>query len=121
MKTTNTKEIIADKNLIAYCGLYCGACRSYVSGKCPGCKENVKATWCKVRTCGMENNFQSCADCTSISLKDCKKYNSFISKAFGFVFNSDRAACIERIKVLGYDGFAVEMAASKKQTIPRKG
>lgn len=120
MDTTNKREIIADKNLIAFCGLYCGACRSYLSGKCPGCRENMKATWCKVRTCGMENNFQSCADCTLIPLKDCKKYNSFISKAFGFVFNSDRAACIERIKVLGYEGFAVEMATTKKQTIQRK-
>lgn len=119
MKTIYAKEIIADKSLVAFCGLYCGACRSYVSGKCPGCKENVKATWCKVRTCGIENNFQSCADCSTITLKDCKKYNSFISKAFGFIFNSDRAACIDQIKELGYNGFAMEMAGSKKHTIAR--
>lgn len=30
MKTIETIEIISDKNLIAYCGLYCGACRSYL-------------------------------------------------------------------------------------------
>jgi hypothetical protein len=120
MKTTSQKEIIADKNLVAFCGLYCGACRSYVSGKCPGCKENVKATWCKVRTCNLENNFQSCADCTLTELNDCKKYNAFIAKAFGFIFNSDRAACIEQIKLLGYDDFAVKMAQSKKQSIPRR-
>ena len=116
---TQTKEIVADKSLVAFCGLYCGACRSYLSGKCPGCRENAKATWCKVRSCNMENNFQSCADCTTTELKACSKYNSFIAKAFGFVFNSDRAACIEQIKVLGYDGFAMEMSAGKRQTIPR--
>ena len=119
MKTTNPKEITADKNLVAFCGLYCGACRSYLSGKCPGCKENAKATWCKVRSCNMENNFRSCADCTITELKACSKFNSFISKAFGFVFNSDRAACIEQIKVLGYDGFALELAGNKRQTIAR--
>jgi len=27
MKSTNQNEIIAHKNLIAFCGLYCGSCR----------------------------------------------------------------------------------------------
>lgn len=39
------KEIEADKNLIAACGLYCGACRKYLSAKCYGCHNNEKATW----------------------------------------------------------------------------
>jgi hypothetical protein len=120
MKTVNQKEIVADKNLIAFCGLYCGACRSYLSGKCPGCTENVKATWCGVRQCCLENQFQSCADCRSVELMSCKKYNNFISKAFGFIFNSDRSACIARIKETGYDEFAIEMAESRRQTIKRK-
>ena len=120
MKITNQKEIIADRNLIAFCGLYCGACRSYANGKCPGCRDNVKASWCKVRQCCMEHKFQSCADCTSIELMDCRKYNNFISKVFGIVFNSDRSACIARIRELGYDDFAVEMAHTKTQTIKRK-
>jgi len=33
MKTANLKPIVADKNLIAYCGLYCGACLSYLKGR----------------------------------------------------------------------------------------
>jgi hypothetical protein len=68
----------------------------------------------------MDNNLESCADCTTIKLMDCRKYNNFISKAFGFIFNSDRSACITRIKEIGYEDFSVEMANSKKQTIRKK-
>jgi len=120
MKSSNLKPIVADKNLIAYCGLYCGACRSYLKGSCPGCKENVKASWCKIRQCCQEENLASCADCTSVKLEECKKYNTFISKVIGVILNSDRAACIHRIGEIGYDGFSMEMAENKRQTIRRK-
>jgi len=115
-----TKEIKADKNLIGYCGLYCGACNSYLKGKCPGCHDNVKATWCTVRQCNIENGYASCADCQITTLKECKKFNNFISKVMGFVFNSDRAACIQSIKEKGYEGFAVDMAAMKRMALKRK-
>ena len=120
MNTSTQKEIIADKNLVAFCGLYCGACRSYLKGKCPGCKDNVKASWCKIRSCCMERNFKSCADCTSVILMDCAKYNNAISKLIGFVFNSNRQACITRIKEIGYEGFSLEMTEKKAQTLKRK-
>jgi hypothetical protein len=120
MSTTVQKGIVTDNNLIAFCGLYCGACRSYLKGKCPGCRDNSKATWCKVRSCCIEHDFKSCADCDAIGLEDCKKYNNFMSRAFGFIFNSDRSACINRIKEIGYIDFAAEMAHEKKQTIRRK-
>jgi hypothetical protein len=121
MKSTNQlKAITIDKNFIAYCGLYCGACPSYLKGRCPGCKDNVKAAWCSVRKCCMENNYLSCADCKSVELSECKKYNTFISKVIGYVLNSDRSACISRIKELGYNDFAMEMANNKMQTIKRK-
>ncbi len=29
------KEIVQNTDLIAYCGLYCGACKSYLMEKCP--------------------------------------------------------------------------------------
>ena len=120
MKTTQPKEIVANQQLIACCGLYCGACRSYLSGKCPGCTENEKASWCAVRNCCRENNLKSCADCTTTELYACKKYNSFISKIIGIVLNSDRAACIQRIRVTGYESFATEMAVARRQSLPRK-
>ena len=114
------KEIITDKNLVAYCGLYCGACRAYLKRKCQACKDNEKASWCKVRKCCIENNFTSCADCNIKLLEECKYFNNFMAKLFGFIFRSDRTACINRIKKIGYDAFAQEMAESKRQTIKRK-
>ncbi len=120
MKSKPTKEIVADRNLVAYCGLYCGACRSFLTGRCPGCKENIKASWCKVRKCCIENQYLSCADCKIISFHECRKYHNFMAKLFGLVFNSDRSACILKIKDIGYDAFATEMTALKRQSIKRK-
>lgn len=68
----------------------------------------------------MEKKLLSCADCKTIELMDCKKYNNLISKVFGFIFKSDRPACINRIKEIGYEDFANEMTNSKMQTIKRK-
>ena len=77
------KEINKDENLIAHCGLYCGACPSFKSGKCDGCRGNsaksaVVYKKCKVKPCCADNGFFTCADCTIYaSTKACKKYNSF--------------------------------------------
>jgi hypothetical protein len=114
------KQITADTKQIAFCGLYCGACGKYLNGKCPGCAENTKATWCKIRSCCIENSYKSCADCKQYSnVNDCKVYNNFIAKVFGFVFRSNRAACISLIKEKGYDGFAGYMAGNKMMSIKR--
>jgi hypothetical protein len=114
------KQIISDKNLIAYCGLYCGSCGKYLKDKCPGCDKNAKASWCGVRSCCIENKYKSCADCgTYKNVMDCAKYNNFISKIFGFIFRSDRAACIAMIHQKEYDGFAKYMAENKLISIKR--
>jgi hypothetical protein len=114
------KTIENNVQLIAKCGLYCGSCGKYTRGKCPGCAENSKATWCKIRSCNLENNYNSCADCTELaSPMDCKKYNNLISKVIGFVLKSDRAACIQMIKEKGYENFAAYMSSNGLQTIKR--
>ena len=106
--------------LVSHCGLYCGACRSYLKGKCPGCIDNVKATWCKVRICCQENGYSSCADCkTYANPMGCKYYNNIFSKVIGFIFRSDRNACIAMIKEKGYDNFADYMAKNGWQTIKK--
>jgi len=116
----DTKEIVIDTNLIAACGLYCGACGKYTSGKCPGCSENMKATWCKVRTCCKDTQIKSCADCNTFpSTKECNKMNNVISKIISLVFKSDRNACISKIKEVGYDQYAQEMGEKHMQSIKR--
>jgi hypothetical protein len=112
------KDIISDTRLVAYCGLYCGACRRFLKGKCPGCHDNVKASWCGIRKCCIELGYSSCADCAEFTdPSGCKKFDNFISKIFGLIFRSDRRACIMQIKDLGLKGHAENMAASKRHTI----
>jgi len=114
-------DIKTDKNLIAFCGLYCGACRTYIAGKCAGCRTDKKHDWCKIRKCCIENNRFSCADCADFSDPTaCGKFNNWISKVFGFIFNSDRAACIRQLKERGADQYARFMAGAKAMTIRRK-
>lgn len=113
-------EITANPALVAYCGLYCGACGFYLKGKCPGCHENAKATWCQVRACNREYQYSSCADCKPVAdVRACAKHNNFMSKVFALIFRSDRAACVDRIKKDGYPAFAKYMAANKLQSIKR--
>ena len=114
------KEIVSDPNLVAYCGLYCGACRSYLREKCPGCHENEKVKWCKIRVCCIDNQCLSCADCKQFdNPKDCKMFNNFMAKLFGLIFRSDRVACIQQIKELGIQGHADNMTELKRQSIKR--
>lgn len=114
------KDIVADPSLVAYCGLYCGACKRYLNGKCPGCHENQKATWCKLRSCCMENGYASCADCKEFEdPMACRKFNNFMSKIFGFIFRSDRNACIRQIREVGVQGHADLMSALGAQSIKR--
>jgi hypothetical protein len=114
------KPIVADAKLVARCGLYCGACGAYRRERCPGCHENQKATWCKVRTCCGENGYASCAECSTVAdPRNCKKFNNIISKLFGLIFRSDRRACIVQIREKGLQAHADLMAASQTQSIRR--
>jgi hypothetical protein len=114
-------EITADDALVARCGLYCGACGRFLKGKCPGCSKNVKASWCGIRTCCDAGGRKSCADCADFSnVKECAKFNNLIGRIFGFVFNSDRKACVDAIREKGYKGFSKDMADKGMMTIKRR-
>jgi hypothetical protein len=114
------KDIVSDPELVAYCGLYCGACSAYRRGRCPGCHENKKATWCSVRTCCIEHQYSSCAACGQFDdAQKCKKFNNWISKLFGLLFRSDRAACIQQIRTSGIEAHAQDMAARGRHTIKK--
>lgn len=112
------RQIKAHKDLIAHCGLYCGACQKYLSGKCASCQQNVSATWCQVRKCCQRLGHASCADCHSFSdVSQCLRYNNIFSKIIGLFLRSNRKTCIEKIKGEGYSGFAEYMATKKKRTL----
>jgi len=112
------KEIVADESLVAYCGLYCGACKIYLWGKCPGCSKNEKAAWCKVRTCCIEKKLRTCADCDmGESISNCAKLVNPISKIIGFFLRSNRLACLAKIKEKGCSEYAKDMAEKKRASI----
>ena len=115
------KEIKADAGLVACCGLYCGACGSYLKGKCQGCAGNTKASWCKVRTCCNTRKFATCADCGDFAaFEDCSKLNNFISRIISLFTKSDRPACLRRIKQTSCGYFAAEMAEARSHAIKKR-
>lgn len=124
MFTINSTE------LIAACGLYCGACKRYKRGKCPGCQKlDGDATGlrqpltkgiqrCSIRKCSHKHAFRTCAECDT-DVKVCKHYNTFISRLASYLFNSDRAACIRYIKHNGEERYAEKMSWDEQMTIRR--
>jgi hypothetical protein len=68
----------------------------------------------------MENSYGSCADCTEFGdPMACRKFNNFMSKLFGFVFRSDRAACIRQIREVGIEAHADRLSEMGKHSIRR--
>lgn len=115
MNTLTEKKL----DLVAKCGLYCGNCKKYIKGKCAGCEANVKATWCKTRACCIENNYDTCADCTTSNPRNCKKFSNFVSSIFEVVFRSDRPSCIEYINENGRDAYIDLMLDQNRMVIKK--
>lgn len=117
MKETGTY----DETLIAACGLYCGNCNKYTSGKCAGCKENIKASWCRIRTCCQDSDIVNCSVCNKFSDPSfCKKYNSPVARIIGFVTGTDRAKCIALIREDGNKAYLKLMTEKHWVSIPGK-
>jgi hypothetical protein len=114
MQTQLNREV----NLIAKCGLYCGNCGKFKNGKCAGCEANTKATWCKARSCCIENGYATCADC-STNPRECKKFSNFVSDIFSLIFRSDRPASIDYIKQLGREAF-IQMMIDQNRMVIKK-
>jgi len=112
-------QSIINPDLVAKCGLYCGNCNKLKSGKCAGCTGNSKATWCKARTCCIENNYNTCADCKTTNPRECKKFSNFVSDIFSFVFRSDRPASVEYIKQHGREAFIQLMNQQNRMVIKK--
>ena len=106
---------------IAYCGLYCGNCPKMLKGKCPGCRKNEKATWCKIRICCGGKGYSTCAECTTYAdVKECRLYNSVFARLIEFVTKTDRSMCIEKIRNNGEEAFAVMMDNLGNMSLPRE-
>lgn len=112
-------DMEANKENIAACGLYCGACRKFLSGKCLGCKKNEQAEWCKIRRCCIDKGYSTCAEC-SCDVRKCRTYSNFIGKIFAVLFKSDRPACIDYIRQHGMEAYSEEMTRRGCQTMKRK-
>ena len=124
------RPIISSTKQIAACGLYCGACRKYLNGKCPGCSiasdtpDSSQPTpryfyKCKIRQCCRSKGYKTCAEC-GMDLKLCKTYNTLIGKLFALVFKTDRAGSIRYIREQGYEAYAEKMAWDETMAIKRK-
>ncbi len=115
-----SEPVTLDENLIAFCGLYCGACPRFEKGKCKGCAEN-RAAWCKVKPCNLENNYSSCADCEQFDdPSSCKKYNPLIIRIGEFVSRTSRRDAIQLLKEIGREDFAKHMAENKLVSLKKE-
>ncbi len=110
--------ITANPELISACGQYCGACAKYRDGRCPGCRKNRAATWCRVRTCTQTQQVASCADCREhLHASDCRTFNHPLLRLWARLAHWDRAACIAQIKARGYAAYAFFMAREEQRVI----
>jgi hypothetical protein len=75
-----------------------------------------------VRACCQENGYATCAACSTYAdPRECRKFHNVMSRVFGFIFRSDRRACILRIREIGPAAYAEEMAAKGLHALRRGG
>jgi predicted RNA-binding protein with PUA-like domain len=115
-----TNNISEAEYLIAACGLYCGSCEKYRKDKCPGCRDNEKAGWCKIRSCCREKYIDNCSCCDEYEDPNtCKRYNNLISRTIEFFLNTDRSLCIREIKNSGKQEFVKLMKQNNWICMPK--
>lgn len=112
-------SVEVNPQLVAACGIYCGACSKYKKGKCPGCHKNEKASWCKIRTCS-DRTGQTCAGCTTHEdIKKCKQFHNPVARIFEFIFRSNRCGSLKLIKKIGEKAYAKQMAESGRVVLKK--
>lgn len=52
-----------DEALMGKCGLYCGACPTYLHGGCGGCIREHETGDCYSRDCALERGVRFCGEC----------------------------------------------------------
>jgi hypothetical protein len=101
---------ITPEPIIAYCGLVCSKCGSYLKGRCQGCHSSAPMFKnCPVKKCAADHAYTTCAACAQFSdLKQCRKLNNIISKLFGLIFRRNRIGHLNQIRAVGLDKFTAE-------------
>lgn len=111
-------------NLLAYCGLYCGACSfkvafdeksrehiknmpekydQYKNAKlefCPGCRLDNQRGDCKIRNCAISKGLIHCGECTDFPCVTLKTFNDD-----GMAHHADCIPNLKMIKEKGMDWF----------------
>lgn len=110
----------ASKDLIAFCGLYCGACsfkvaydtnnrvhlnfmpEKYAEYKdaeiqfCPGCRLDNHHSGCKIRACAIEKGFSYCSECPDMPCEYLEKFSND-----GIPHHKESIKNLEMLKKLG--------------------
>lgn len=113
-----------DINLLAYCGLYCGACSfkvaydeknpqhiknmpskydQYKNAKlefCPGCRLDNQRGGCKIRNCAISKDLTNCGECIDFPCAILKEFNYD-----GMPHHADCIPNLIMIKGKGVDSF----------------
>ena len=109
---------MSEKNLAAPCGVYCGACRSYLLLKkdiieergyksgCNGCRiRNKKCSYIK-RDCALirKNEIEFCYECDAFPCSNLKKLDDMYSKRYGV----SQIKNLKRLKEVGFEQWIQE-------------
>ncbi|MHA1508651.1 MAG: DUF3795 domain-containing protein [Promethearchaeota archaeon] len=107
-----------EKNLAAPCGVYCGACRSYLLLKkdiveergyksgCNGCRiRNKKCSYIK-RDCALirKNEIEFCYECDTFPCSNLKRLDDMYSKRYGV----SQIKNLKRLQVVGFEKWIQE-------------
>ena len=116
-----------NQNLIAYCGLYCGACSFRVAAQendrqhlrampakyaqyrdapmdiCPGCRHEGESAKCAIRNCAGKRGFQHCGTCPDFP---CARIREFSDD--GTPHHAASIMNLKRLKEIGEEAWLEE-------------
>lgn len=126
-KDNNSRTADADLSLLAYCGLYCGACsfkaaaaennRKHLSNipakydylknmeliECPGCRNDNRCGDCKIKSCAVEKKIAYCGECNEYP---CQLIKNFASD--GIEHHENILKNIDKIRKIGIEQWLLE-------------
>jgi len=122
--TINEVIMAKDVNLLAYCGLYCGACSFKVAYDeknsqhiknmpskydqyknaelefCPSCRLDTQRGSCKIRACAIARDLTNCGECIDFPCEILSDFNND-----GMAHHTDCIPNLKMIKERGIDYF----------------